>query len=41
MAAIYTNLILNDVKTFSQVPKTLQNQVKELLVRFGCEELTK
>ncbi|HFK7038848.1 MULTISPECIES: CD1375 family protein [Listeria] len=41
MAAIYANLILNGVKTFSQVPKMLQDQVKELLIQLGCEELAR
>lgn len=41
MAAIYANLILNGVKTFSDVPRMLQKQVKEVLTELGCEELTK
>lgn len=41
MAAIYANLILNDIKTFSQVPKMSQDQVKELLTQLGCEELVR
>ncbi|WP_252393366.1 CD1375 family protein [Listeria ilorinensis] len=41
MAAIYANLILNGAKTFSEVPKMLQKQVKEVLTELGCEELAK
>ncbi|HHH5825562.1 TPA: CD1375 family protein [Listeria monocytogenes] len=41
MAAIYANLILNGAKSFEDVPKMLQKQVKVLLTELGCEELTK
>ncbi|WP_267188429.1 CD1375 family protein [Listeria seeligeri] len=41
MAAIYANLILNGAKSFDDVPKMLQKQVKVLLTELGCEELTK
>ncbi|WP_260446690.1 CD1375 family protein [Listeria seeligeri] len=39
MAAIYANLILNGAKSFEDVPKMLQKQVKKVLIELGCEEL--
>lgn len=39
MSAIYANLILNGAKSFDDVPKMLQKQVKVLLTELGCEEL--
>ncbi|HFL0606040.1 TPA: CD1375 family protein [Listeria monocytogenes] len=41
MAAIYANLIINGAKSFDDVPKMLQAQVKKVLIQLGCEELAK
>ncbi|EQC0676274.1 MULTISPECIES: CD1375 family protein [Listeria] len=39
MAVIYLNLILNGKKTFKEVPRLLQTQVKALLIDADCAEL--
>ncbi|WP_264318714.1 CD1375 family protein [Listeria innocua] len=39
MAVIYMNLILNGKKTFKEVPRLLQAQVKALLIDADCAEL--
>lgn len=39
MAAIYCQLIIKGKRTFSQVPKKLQPQVKEMLIDLELEYL--
>ncbi len=40
MAAIYARLIISGNKTISDVPDTILDKVKELLVSMGYESLT-
>ena len=39
MAVIYASLIVSGYKTFGQVPKVIQPQVKEVLIQLGLGEL--
>ena len=39
MAMLWCQQIMLGKKTFSQVPAKLREQVKELLIDSGCEEL--
>ena len=39
MAMLWCQQIILGKKTFSQVPKLLKEQVRQLLVDSGCEEL--
>lgn len=39
IAMLWANQIILGKKTFSQVPAKLKEQVRELLVDAGCEEL--
>lgn len=39
MAVIYATLIIKGKKTFAQVPATLKEQVKEILIALDCPEL--
>ena len=39
MAMLWANQIIIGRKTFSQVPRLLKNQVKQILIDSGCEEL--
>lgn len=39
MAVIYASLIVSGYKTFAQVPKVIQPQVKEVLIQLGLGEL--
>lgn len=40
MSMIYATLIIKGVKTFADVPDTLKNAVRQILVEAGCEHLT-
>lgn len=40
MSMIYATLIIKGVKTFADVPDTLKNEVRQILVEAGCEHLT-
>lgn len=40
MAFLWAQAIMLGKKTFSQVPKLLKEQVREILIDSGCEELT-
>lgn len=39
MAAVYVSLIVKGVRTFSSVPKTIKEQVKDLLIALELEYL--
>lgn len=39
IAMLWANQIILGKKSFSQVPTRLKNQVKELLIDAGCEDL--
>lgn len=39
MAMVYATLIIKGKKTYSQVPNTLKDSVKEILVDLDCEYL--
>lgn len=39
MAVIYATLIVMEVKTFAQVPKTLKKQVRQILIDLEMEHL--
>lgn len=39
IAMLWTQRILNGKKTYAQVPRLLKEQVKELLIEGGCEDL--
>lgn len=39
MAMVYVSLIIKGKKTYSQVPKTLKEQVKEILIDLELEYL--
>ena len=39
MAELYATLIIKGVKTFSQVPKTLKEKVRNILIALDLEEL--
>ena len=39
MDVIYTTLIINGIKTFSQVPRNIKEKVRIVLVNLGFEEL--
>lgn len=39
MAMIYASLIIKGRKTFAQVPATLKEQVKQILIDCECEHL--
>jgi hypothetical protein len=39
MAMIYASLIIKGKKTFAQVPATLKEQVKQILIDCECEHL--
>ena len=39
MAMIYASLIIKGKKTFAQVPATLKEQVKEILIDCDCAHL--
>lgn len=40
MAIIYVQLIIKGKRTFTSVPNTLKNQVKDILIDMELEELT-
>ena len=40
MAVVYATLIIKGKKNFADVPARLKEQVKEILIDSGCEELT-
>lgn len=39
MAVVYATLIVKKMKTFNQVPPTLKEQVREILITLECPEL--
>lgn len=39
MAMLWAQQIMLGKKTFSQVPRLLKEQVKEILIDSGCEDL--
>ena len=39
MAVIYATLIVKGKKTFADVPETIKDKVKEVLVALDCPEL--
>ena len=39
MAMIYASLIIKGKKTYAQVPETLKEQVKEILIDCDCAHL--
>ena len=39
MAMLWSQQIMLGKKTYSQVPKLLKEQVKEILIDSGCEDL--
>jgi hypothetical protein len=39
MAMIYATLIIKGKKTFAQVPATLKQQVRQILIDLDCEHL--
>ena len=39
MAVVYATLIIKGKKTFAQVPAKLKEQVRQLLIDAGCEDL--
>lgn len=39
MAVIYATLIVKGVKTFSEVPGTIKEQVRQVLINLECEDL--
>ena len=39
LAMLWTQRIVNGKKTYDQVPRLLKEQVKELLIESGCEDL--
>ena len=39
IAMLWTQRILSGKKTYGQVPRLLKEQVKELLIESGCEDL--
>ena len=39
IAMLWTQRILSGKKTYAQVPRLLKEQVKELLIESGCEDL--
>ena len=39
MAATWASLIMYGLRDFSQVPKRLKEQVREILITLECEEL--
>lgn len=39
MAMIYATLIIKDKKTFSEVPDTLKEQVRQILIDLDAEHL--
>lgn len=39
IAMLWSQQILLEKKTYSQVPKLLKEQVKEILIDSGCEDL--
>lgn len=39
IAMLWTQRILSGKKTYDQVPRLLKEQVKELLIESGCEDL--
>lgn len=40
VAVVYATLIVKGVKTFTDVPDLLKEQVKEILIALDCAELT-
>lgn len=40
MAVVYATLIIKGKKTFAQVPDTLKEQVRQILIDLECPELT-
>lgn len=39
MAMVYASLIIKGKKTFAQVPATIKEQVKQILIDCDCEHL--
>lgn len=39
MAMVYVSLIIKGKKTFAQVPSTIKDQVREILIDCDCEHL--
>jgi hypothetical protein len=39
MAMIYVSLIVKGLKTFAEVPTTLKDQVRQILIDIDCEHL--
>ena len=39
MAMIYVSLIVKGVKTFAEVPSTIKEQVRQILIDIDCEHL--
>lgn len=39
MAMVYASLIIKGKKTFAQVPATIKEQVKQILIDCECEHL--
>ncbi len=39
MAMIYVSLIVKGLKTFAEVPHTLKEQVRQILIDIDCEHL--
>ena len=39
MAMVYASLIIKGKKTFAQVPVTIKEQVKQILIDCECEHL--
>lgn len=39
MAVVYATLIVKGLKTIGQVPSTIKEQIKEVLIALGCGDL--
>ena len=40
MAEVYANLIVKGIKTINDVPESIRNEVKQVLIDWGYPELT-
>lgn len=39
MAKVYADLIIKGIKTITQVPDRIKNQVRQILIDLECEDL--
>lgn len=39
MASVYASLVTKDKKKFSEIPKKIQEEVRQILVKWGREDL--